>query len=429
MARWLAHNQRLRDGPGIDWKRQFKIRSNWASGTAKVHEVEVAHPPSPPVLARVHKGIIFTIDRLAGLRAWSLQNGARALLAQIQLDSSVEATCMAVETSGGETSVLLGYETGTFSTFIYQNDSGILEHRFSSGDSANGPLTAVALALPYVMTMSRSKSLTLYQVKQGDHQDNQTTNVSIIARLQSSAFFSPVSLAIRRAPGKVIATIAYAFNRIHSGWCVGLQEIRLTSNGSLLDSRLASTLETPLARRRPGQDMWEVSTRSASSMPLPLHPQLMSPPISLSYEHPFLISPLADNTIMSFLVTSNEEKLEISSGRRLWGHTSAVSGAQVNNRGKAVSISGRGDEMRVWELETVMTTTSQFRTSTKIQAVDALSGVVAAMKRRGSGLGLALREMKRELEITRRWVGFDEEQVVVLGERDQKQIMALYDFT
>jgi hypothetical protein len=76
-----------------------------------------------------------------------------------------------------------------------------------------------------------------------------------------------------------------------------------------------------------------------------------------------------------------------------------------------------------------MTANSQARTSTRIKAVDALSGVAAALARRGTGLGLALPEMKQEISLTRRWVGFDDEQVVVLGERDQKQIMALYDFT
>jgi hypothetical protein len=156
---------------------------------------------------------------------------------------------------------------------------------------------------------------------------------------------------------------------------------------------------------------------------------MRSPPTSLSYEHPYLIGTLADNTMMSFLVTSNDDRLEISPGRRLWGHTSAVSGAEVNNRGKAVSISSRGDEVRVWELENVMTGVPA-KTSTQIRAVEALSSIAAALARRGSGLGLALQEVKRELELNRRWVGFDEHQVAVLGETaDHTQIMALYDFT
>lgn len=392
-----------------------------------MQEVEVAQPPSPPVIAKVHKGIIFTVDRLAGLRAWSLRDGARVLNAQMSLDVAAEATCIAAETVDGGTNLLLGFGDGSFSTILYRSGGDFEQNPCHS--STDGSLMAVALATPYALTISRTKFLTLYQLEPQEDGEQAATRISTVARLRSDASFSPVSLALRRTPGKIIVTIAYAFNRLHSGWCMGLQEIRLATHGRVLDSRLASTIETSFDARHRGRDRWELITRSTSSTPLPLHPRLMSPPTSVSYEHPFLVCTLADNTIMSFLVISDENKLEIGSGRRLWGHTSAVSGAEVNNRGKAVSISCRGDEMRVWELESVMISGSQPRTSTKIQAVDSLSGLAPALARRGSGLGLALHELKRELELTRRWVGFDEEQVVVLGERGQKQIMALYDFT
>lgn len=394
---------------------------------ARVQEVEVAQPPSPPVIAKVHKGMIFTVDRLSGLRAWSPSAGTSKLTEQLRLDPAKEATCMAVETFQHETNILLGFDNGTSSIYVFNAEGGF-ERRVNIS-SADGPLMAVALAMPYALTVSKTKSLSLYDLSATIATEQSEPIVSPITRLQSDASFSPVSLALRKTPDRVIATVAYAFNRLQSGWCMGLQEIRLSTSGALLESRLASSIETPFDARYQGQDRWEISTRSTSSLPFPLHPQLMSPPTSLSYEHPFLVSTLADNTIMSFLVVSNQNKLEISAGRRLWGHTSAVSRAEVNNRGKAVSISCRGDEMRVWELETVMTTSSQPRTSTEIKTSDAMSGVAAALVRRGSGLGLALHEMKRELGLTRRWVGFDEEQVVVLGERDQKQIMALYDFT
>ena len=409
----------------IDWKRQFKIKTNWAAGSARVLEVEIAQPPSPLVVCKVQKGLIWTVDRGSGLRLWSRKDGIRILKAQMRLEQPLEPTCIAVETLDRKTDILLGFSNGTFSMYVYDGVSFKLYYTQTTHD---GPLLAVSLAMPYAMTISKTKFLSLYRLRDEEQNPGAITPVT---RLQSDASFSPISLALRRAPGTIIATIAYSFNRLNSGWCMGLQEIRLNINGAVLNSRLASSLDTPFDSQYQvrKKSRWEVSTRSTSSVPFPLHPQLMSPPTSLSYEHPFLISTLADNTIMSFLVTSNEKKLEISTGRRLWGHTSAVSVAEVNNRGKAVSISGRGDEIRVWELETVMMSGSHSRTSTEVRAVDALSGVAVAMARRGSGLGLALHEMQRELELTRRWVGFDEEQVVVLGERDQKQIMALYDFT
>ncbi|KAJ9638609.1 hypothetical protein H2204_004085 [Knufia peltigerae] len=427
ILRWLEHGQKLRDGATIDWKRQFKIKTNWAAGAAKVHEVEVANPPTPPVIARVLKGVVFTFDRLSGLRAWTTLAGTRTLKARLPFETSRAATAMAVDSLDGVTHILLGFEDGSFSTYMFTNESGFEDR--GSHQTTDGPLVAAALAMPYAMTISKTKFLSLYDLTVSTQVERPDANLVPVARLQSDASFSPVSLALRRTPKRIIATVAYAFHRLNSGWCMGLQEIVMSSSGVVMDSRLTSTIDTPFDAQYQGRDSWKMSTRSTSSLPFPLHPPLMSPPTSLSYEHPFLVCSLADNTIMSFLVTSNENKLEISAGRRLWGHTSAVSGAEVNNRGKAVSVSSRGDEIRVWELEPVMTTNSQSKASTQIKAVDGFSGVTAALARRGTGLGLALHEMKRELSLTRSWVGFDDEQVVVLGERDQKLIMALYDFT
>ncbi len=415
----------MRDA-SIDWKGRFKTKTNWSNGKARLHELEVASPPTPPVVAQVHNGIVFVVDT-AGLRAWSTEHRNRALRAQISLDSVFEATCIAVQTVDGETNILLGFKSGRSSLYIYQ-EPGQLKLR-SSHHSEDGPLMAVSLTFPYMMTVSTTKFLSIYQLKSAETQAANTASISTITRLQSDASFSPISGSLRRTPSGIIATVAYAFNRLQSGWCIGLQEIRLTASGRLLQSRTTSTLETPIDLDGLPRVRWNMTTRSTSSTTLPLHPQMMSPPTSLSYEHPFLIGTLQDNTMMMFLVTSNDNQLEISSGRRLWGHTSAVSGAEVNNRGKAVSISSRGDEVRVWELETVMTGTPS-RTSTPIKAVDALSGVAEALARRGSGLGLALKEVKRELHLDRRWVGFDDEQVAILGETaDHRQIMALYDFT
>ena len=298
-----------------------------------------------------------------------------------------------------------------------------------STTSLDGPLMAVALMESHLMTISKTKFLSIYHLHSKHDSAGSGAMLTTIARMQSDASFSPVSVALRKAPEAIIASIAYAFNRLQSGWCLGLQEIRLSSTGQMMNSRFASTIDTPVDAAQKARHRWELTTRSTSSLPLPLHPQLMSAPSSLSYEHPFVVCSLSDNTLMSFLVTSTTDRLEIRSGRRLWGHTSGVSGVQVNGRGKAVSISSQGDEIRAWELEDVMTTVAPRRTSTAIKAIDGLAGVVAALAQRGSGLGLALSEMKRKHALTRRWVGFDDEQVVILGDRDQTQIMALYDFT
>ena len=411
----------------IDWKSRYKTRRNWANGRAHLHELELECPPVPTVIAKVHDGMIFTCDA-SGLRAWSSsKHGGRTLQAQLQLDNA-QAICIAAETVDDHINVLLGFRDGSFTIYRYTRD--YLWDCESSQTTVDGPLVAASLAYPFATTVSQTKFLNIYRLSSADRYNETTApTYGTIARLQSDASFSPISVSVRHTPNGIIAAVAYAFKQLHSGWCIGLQEVRLSSNGQLLDSRMASSLEPGTNYEAVQSKEWNLSTRFTSSNPLPLHPQLMSPPTSISYEHPYLICTLADNTMMSFLVASNDLRLDISSGRRLWGHTSAISGATVNNRGKAVSISSRGDETRVWELEGAITSV-QNKSSTAIKTVDNLSTVAAALARRGSGLGLALREVKRELELTRSWVGFDEQQVVVLGETsDRKQIMALYDFT
>jgi hypothetical protein len=170
-----------------------------------------------------------------------------------------------------------------------------------------------------------------------------------------------------------------------------------------------------------------------------------SKPTSLSYTHPYLLVSHPDNTLTLYLVTSTTDSLSISAGSRLWGHTSSVSGAHVGGRGKAVSISRRGDELRVWELEGGFASAAAKR---RLTAGD-LSVQVRPEKRstaETSQAGLDLvsngspgrtpvsgdtsEDASCELTLTRGWIGFDEENVVVLKEQSQgRQALVVYDFT
>lgn len=59
----------------------------------------------------------------------------------------------------------------------------------------------------------------------------------------------------------------------------------------------------------------------------------------------------SDNTMTLSKVTSTTPHLTVSAGRTLWGHTFIVFNAQLSGRGKAVSVSARGDELRMRELK------------------------------------------------------------------------------
>ncbi|ETN44253.1 uncharacterized protein HMPREF1541_10804 [Cyphellophora europaea CBS 101466] len=426
LVRWLEHGESLKHGAKVDWKRQFRLRNNWEKGEAHLQEVEVAHPLTPPVLAKVNKGQIFTADAASGLRVWSQTRKVKKLEAHVELHN-VRPTSLAVDGSSTEAKIAIGFENGHCE--IYQFKNSTLKAYFNYTVSPGSMLTSMALAMPYLVAMTSDRHIHLYQLTEND--PNRSLSASTMAVLHADSPLHPATLSLRCTQKSVIATIAYAFNRINEGWCLGIQEIKLSREDGVMESRTASNIETPLDARYRGRKQWDISSRSAFSTPLTLpfslNPDIKSPPTSLSYSHPFLLASLSDNTIMSYIVQSDEEKLEVSSGRRLFGHTSAITSAEVSNRGKAVSVSARGDEIRVWELEQMLTTV-RGRASTQVKPRNGALSVAAALALRGNGLGLVLQEMKRELAMTRRWVSFDEEQVVVLGERDERQIMACYDF-
>ena len=149
-----------------------------------------------------------------------------------------------------------------------------------------------------------------------------------------------------------------------------------------------------------------------------------------------------DNTLTLYLVSSTADSLKISPGNRLWGHTSSVSGAHVGGRGKAVSVSTRGDELRVWELEGGFASASarrrlaagelsvQLRPEKTAQA-EGTSTPVAKARSVGRGVGMALEDRGiDETSMTRGFVGFDDDKVVVLRERHcGNQALVIYDFT
>ena len=139
------------------------------------------------------------------------------------------------------------------------------------------------------------------------------------------------------------------------------------------------------------------------------------------------------------MVNSTDETLSIGGGRRLWGHTTSVSGAHVGDRGKAVSVSSRGNELRVWELERGLSkrraTTGEVSVEVRPEPrddalVEDVDEVSQSGTKRSTVRGFAHELNMAELAVTPGWVGFDEEKVVVLRERGLgTQALVVYDFT
>lgn len=256
------------------------------------------------------------------------------------------------------------------------------------------------------------------------------------------------------AAGAVVISVAYAIPTYLSGWTVGVQEVKLSEAGDLLESRISSAIDQhyrPLAfaSQPMTPHLTPASGGLATSTTLELR-HIHSKPTSLSYTHPYLLVSHPDNTLTLYLVSSTTESLSISAGSRLWGHTSSVSGAHVGGRGKAVSVSKRGDELRVWELEGGFNSMAarkrlavgdlsvrlQPETKNGDSSAPAQAGLDLVNRDDGGAeaTGLSSRDEEKaeadELTLTRGWIGFDEENVVVLKEQSQgRQALVVYDFT
>ncbi|CAK7200891.1 hypothetical protein SEUCBS139899_003590 [Sporothrix eucalyptigena] len=290
----------------------------------------------------------------------------------------------------------------------------------------------------------------------------------LLTSLRSHTSQPPLALSIRKLSSVAIASIAYTIST-RQGWSIGIQDLhvkeerpdenketggRKSGPPTVVATRLAHTLPVTshgrapssanVRRRAPdGSFSSSLRTRTSSRPSLLASPSDASPPfdspprsvrvehqpprqddyddgraddgpISLCYTHPYLLATMPDNTLILHLCTSNASTLAISSGIRLWGHTSGISDAEITARGKAVSVSMRGEEMRVWELEGRPAAERGRSVAIRPSSVDAGLESLPAY----------------DWDERRNWVGFDDEMVIVLKEaRGGRESLMVYDFT
>ena len=386
-------------------------------------ETRVADQPSvPSLLVRLHLNVVITADTTHGLRAWSLR-GRRGLTATQALGSAVP-TCLAVDASATESDgvdISVGFADGSFSVYILANHETSFVTRFTHpgppkritgiGNIQAKSISAIAYARPYLLTMTSEPSLSLYRFHRDFDESQKALKAPILlSSLKSHSAYPPLSLSIRMANASVVASIAYAMPTWNLKWSVGLQEIRLDLDGFVLESRMASA-----------------STKFTARSLLESQPALsIRRPTSLSYTHPYLLTSHPDNTLTLYMVNSTANELTIGAGSRLWGHTSSVSGAHVGDRGKAVSVSTIGNELRIWELEGGIP--SQV---SKKQGREASIQVQpdSSNLEEGSLASSRIRHMEQST-IAQGWLAFDEEKVVLLREKMRgPQALVMYDFT
>ncbi|KAK0919894.1 hypothetical protein LTR91_010615 [Friedmanniomyces endolithicus] len=460
-SRWLGEEHLVKRGVKSNWKRQYKLRHNWTRGSAVVSEIPVAEEASiPPVLVQMHEKVVYTADT-DGLRAWSARQEQK-MVAKISFAPAVTGsppTALAIDPqmSNGMSRITVGFESGAFSVYILDHAGARFRRSYSHLASSNGVISATAVAWPYVVTMTATQLLSLYVFEKPPAHAREQDILDpprLLHSLKSKTIWPPLSVSLRAVDDSITVSVAYALPTYLSGWTVGLQEVKVSPAGELIESRLAAAISrhyrplifsfSPLM-----QHLSPPSATAATASTSRETRQIHSKPTSLSYTHPYLLVSHPDNTLTIYLVNSTAESLTIGAGSRLWGHTSSVSGAHVGDRGKAVSVSTRGDELRVWELEGgFASSTAKKRLSgskmsvrirpeprlgrTKKSTVRDQCSATQTLSTRGTG-SFAIEQRPdeiSELTLTRGWVGFDEENVVVLEEQSRGgQALVVYDFT
>ncbi|EUC38430.1 hypothetical protein COCCADRAFT_723 [Bipolaris zeicola 26-R-13] len=447
LSKWLEDGYLVKDGKETNWKQQYRLRHNWTKGKCAVSEIVVAErPPDPPLLVMMSNSIVYAADSLSGLRAWSSKDD-RELLASTELHVEAYAPqlpiSMAIDASGKEANeerVAMGFEDGSFSIYALKKDRKRFQTLFTHPPSTNGMLSALAYSSPYLLTMTEDHILSLYAFEGTPNMHGALEAPKLLYSLRSHTAWPPVSLSLRMNATSMTAAIAYSLPTYLSGWTVGVQELILSHKGELLESRLTTAADehsfTLSAYRSPTSRPVHSSSDSARDASI-LNGPSRSKPTSMSYSHPYLLVAHPDNTLSLYLVRSTSSALSISSGNRLWGHTSSISGAHVGMRGKAVSVSRIGDELRVWDLEGGMNSSANRKRSRngelsvriqpwKVGEADSQDDASGGE----SGLRFALDQGFDDSSVSRGWVGFDEQNVVVLREKSEgSQALVVYDFT
>ncbi|KAI1455496.1 hypothetical protein F4805DRAFT_435724 [Annulohypoxylon moriforme] len=450
-----------------DWKKQYKLRHNWSKGKCAVEELPLGQEPSPPetgsphkMLVKISEGIAITADIATGLRAWDLKT--KHLLSQIslgQVDSEVAPSCITIDDQRIQDKILeiaIGFTDGSFGVWKLDIQERKILRRYRHEESTNGELVGLAFSYPYLMTATKSVLVSLYTFdglpKANDsgtqESDSETARDSesetmpgtedehiskrsklkwkpeslslrapyLLTSLKSLTSRAPLALSIRKTAVNIVVSIAYTFSNLQ-GWALGIQDLHLrpstSKSKSTPDITTTRLAYSPLVRSSP------------THIPLPMssarHIKDLDGPTNLCYTHPYLLATLPDNTLILHLCTSNATSLSLSPGIRLWGHTSGISDAEITARGKAVSVSCRGEEIRVWELEGK---TQADGKSIKVRPTSKpMTDAVEVGNASSDDVATVAWDDRRN------WVGFDDEMVIVLKESKGLESLMVYDFT
>ena len=466
---WNTERTQADEGrPRKDWKHMFKVRHNWHKGRCAISEIDISElssphtaientpmylpdrvwrllrmPDVPAPLVQFDGTIFIAVDKDSDLRAWNIvefEDGKRKQVAQREFGVWEDGwqlgkpSALAIDGRDATTDVAVGFESGAamILQLVQEQKSdegnfGFLKRYLLAPEQVPHKIAHITYSHPYLLTLDVDYRFRAYYFES----DEQTlSQPRLLAALQAQALNGPCNLSIRKprneGTGPVIASIAYAMPVLNAGWSVGIQEIILdiSSPDGIKQTRIGTCF--PRAFELAAHFGLDPTQMRAPNVPV-------TRPSSISYSHPYLLTSHRDNTLTLYLARSTETAITIGQPRRLWGHTSGVARADVAGRGRAVSVSQQGSEVRVWELEPLA--------AAILRAGDAGSGATVGIvdsvrlentrlvSKVGSELFLQIGEPPSMEPTAVEWIGFDEEKVLVMTSRiERDNAVTLYDF-
>ncbi|MCJ1447060.1 MAG: hypothetical protein MMC23_007569 [Stictis urceolatum] len=386
-----------------------------------------------PLLVQIHGSMVITASSRDGLQVWSLES--RQLLASLSPNArtdkdtrqtGIAPSSLAVSNTTLEDriAVVVGFQAGHFCLYEVERVTSGIEYTdlrtaiqaqyrigllFDHAATNDDPITGVACESHYIATINGAQLLSLYLVSPKPQGGGSLAYPKLLSSLRSHTAWPPLCLSLRVQASGIIASVAYALPTYLAGWTVGLQELRITLEGIVIQSRLASAAQhgfIPLSRPPTARS----TPRAEPTRGFEIH-NSTSQPTSLSYSHPYLLASHADNTLTLYLAHSSEAGLNISSAYRLWGHTSSVSDVQVGDRGRAVSTATTGG-VRVWELEGIPRKRGQGEGGVEVRSKSPMPHL----------------EAKDSVATSIRGAGFDEERILLLCTEAEGQKLVVYNF-
>ncbi|KAL6900130.1 hypothetical protein GGI43DRAFT_58828 [Trichoderma evansii] len=423
-------------------------------------------------LVKVVDGLAVTVDMQAGLRAWDLRTQESIAQTTTETDDGIRLVPTALALDGARLSadvldIMLGFNDGTFGIWRLIISKGRLSVLYRQEKSYVGRLISVAYSYPYALTAAELGFISLYTFEKpktepeteltstaadagtssvpveeaakrhGDKEDSddvngeelsmvqlhgevaRSSNLShphVLSSLKSDYSRQPLVLSLRKLKSSAVASIAYSFDTV-GGWAIGIQNFDIRPSGSskpdVITSRVAYTLPAETGHLVTSTQ-YRPKCPTCSNFPDLFLDDDEGGPAKLCYSHPYLLATMHDNTLVLFVVTATEKSFAISNAMKLYGHTSGIADADITPAGTAVSVSERGDEIRVWDLD-------GHHDSTSVE--------VRPRVNRGSDDTVDA-SSSEDAEHRRNWVGTDNQRVTVLRQTsDGRESLVTYDFT